>query len=132
LRVRGTKKLVGSDMTTEEYPGFATDMQAQYMALATQAEGTSVITETIFENRYLHASEMIAWGRVLRSRAESCGAWPDTIVRHHGAGFGFAGQRGAGAAGLVASGETVIDRVLSQLIAGTRESSRSCGGWRGY
>src|SRR6202171_2619147 len=59
LRVRGAKKLVGSDMTTEEYPGFATDMQAQYMALATQAEGTSVVTETIFENRYLHASEMI-------------------------------------------------------------------------
>src|SRR6266436_5430027 len=44
VRVRGTKKLVGSDMTTEEYPGFATDMQAQYMALATQAEGTSVIS----------------------------------------------------------------------------------------
>src|SRR5438270_4722875 len=51
--VRGAKKLVGSDMTTEEYPGFATDMQAQYMALATQAEGTSVISERIFENRFL-------------------------------------------------------------------------------
>jgi len=48
LRVNAAKKLVGSDVTTEEYPGFATDMQAQYMALATQAEGTSVITETIF------------------------------------------------------------------------------------
>src|SRR5215470_13286641 len=55
LRVRGANKLVAADVTTEEYPGFATDMQAQYMALATQAEGTSVITETIFENRYLHA-----------------------------------------------------------------------------
>src|SRR5579859_3486132 len=53
LRVRAAKKLAGSDITTEEYPGFATDMQAQYMALATQAEGTSVITETIFENRFL-------------------------------------------------------------------------------
>src|SRR5260370_1305962 len=62
VRVRGAKKLAGSDMTTEEYPGFATDMQAQYMALATQAEGTSVISETIFENRYLHASEMIRMG----------------------------------------------------------------------
>src|SRR6266704_1443467 len=57
MRVRGAKKLMGVDVTTEEYPGFATDMQAQYMALATQAEGTSVIAETIFENRYLHASE---------------------------------------------------------------------------
>src|SRR5207249_9224370 len=62
VRVRGAKKLVGSDMTTEEYPGFATDMQAQYMALATQAEGTSVITERIFENRFLHASEMVRMG----------------------------------------------------------------------
>jgi UDP-N-acetylglucosamine 1-carboxyvinyltransferase len=62
LRVRAAKKLVAADVTTEEYPGFATDMQAQYMALATQAEGTSVIIETIFENRYLHASEMIRMG----------------------------------------------------------------------
>src|SRR5439155_1017920 len=62
VRVRGAKKLVGSDMTTEEYPGFATDMQAQYMALATQAEGTSVISERIFENRFLHASEMMRMG----------------------------------------------------------------------
>ncbi|HUK30530.1 MAG TPA: UDP-N-acetylglucosamine 1-carboxyvinyltransferase, partial [Candidatus Acidoferrum sp.] len=62
LRVRGAEKLIGSDVTTEEYPGFATDMQAQYMALATQAEGDSTITETIFENRYMHASEMTRMG----------------------------------------------------------------------
>jgi UDP-N-acetylglucosamine 1-carboxyvinyltransferase len=62
LHVRAGKQLVAADMTTEEYPGFATDMQAQYMALATQAEGTSEITETIFENRFLHASEMIRMG----------------------------------------------------------------------
>src|SRR5216683_3312173 len=62
LRVRPSGKLIAADVTTEEYPGFATDMQAQYMALATQAEGTSVITETIFENRYLHASEMVRMG----------------------------------------------------------------------
>ena len=62
LRVRARKGLRGADITTEEYPGFPTDMQAQYVALATQAEGTSVITETIFENRFLHASEMIRMG----------------------------------------------------------------------
>ena len=62
LQVRGAKKLVAADVTTEEYPGFATDMQAQFMALATQAKGTSEITETIFENRFLHASEMIRMG----------------------------------------------------------------------
>src|SRR5260370_9239947 len=62
MRVHAPKKLVAADVTTEEYPGFATDMQAQYMALATQAEGTSVITQTIFQNPYLHASEMIRTG----------------------------------------------------------------------
>src|SRR5260370_5271448 len=62
IRVRGAKKLAGSDMTTEEDPGFATDMQAQYMALATQAEGTSVITERSFENRVLDASENMRVG----------------------------------------------------------------------
>jgi UDP-N-acetylglucosamine 1-carboxyvinyltransferase len=62
LRVRAARKLVAADMTTEEYPGFATDMQAQFMALATQAQGESRIRETIFENRYLHASEMVRMG----------------------------------------------------------------------
>ncbi len=62
LRVRAAKKLVAADVTTEEFPGFATDMQAQFMALATQAQGVSHIRETIFENRYLHASEMMRMG----------------------------------------------------------------------
>jgi UDP-N-acetylglucosamine 1-carboxyvinyltransferase len=62
LRVRGAKKLVAADITTEEYPGFATDMQAQFMALATQATGISHVRETIFENRYLHASEIMRMG----------------------------------------------------------------------
>jgi UDP-N-acetylglucosamine 1-carboxyvinyltransferase len=62
LRVRAAKKLVAADITTEEYPGFATDMQAQFMALATQAHGVSRVRETIFENRYLHASEIMRMG----------------------------------------------------------------------
>jgi UDP-N-acetylglucosamine 1-carboxyvinyltransferase len=62
LRVRAAKKLVAADITTEEYPGFATDMQAQFMALATQATGVSHVRETIFENRYLHASEIMRMG----------------------------------------------------------------------
>jgi UDP-N-acetylglucosamine 1-carboxyvinyltransferase len=112
LRVRGAKKLVGSDMTTEEYPGFATDMQAQYMALATQAEGTSVVTETIFENRYLHASEMIRMGAnisvdgrkaVVRGPAQLSGTTVQASDLRASAGLVLAG--------LVASGETVIDRV---------------------
>src|SRR4029077_9166916 len=62
LRVRVARKLVAANVTTEEYPGFATDMQAQFMALATQTEGVSTIRETIFENRYIHASEMMRMG----------------------------------------------------------------------
>jgi UDP-N-acetylglucosamine 1-carboxyvinyltransferase len=112
LRVRGAKKLVGSDMTTEEYPGFATDMQAQYMALATQAEGTSVITETIFENRFLHASEMVRMGAnisidgrraVVRGPAQLSGTTVQASDLRASAGLVLAG--------LVASGETIIDRV---------------------
>ncbi len=112
MRVRGAKKLEGSDMTTEEYPGFATDMQAQYMALATQAEGTSVITETIFENRYLHASEMVRMGAnisvdgrkaVVRGPAALSGTTVQASDLRASAGLVLAG--------LVANGETVIERV---------------------
>jgi UDP-N-acetylglucosamine 1-carboxyvinyltransferase len=112
LRVRGASKLVASDVTTEEYPGFATDMQAQYMALATQAEGTSLITETIFENRFLHASEMIrmganisidARGAVVRGPAQLSGTTVQASDLRASAGLVLAG--------LVASGETIIDRV---------------------
>jgi UDP-N-acetylglucosamine 1-carboxyvinyltransferase len=88
MRVRGAKKLVGADLTTEEYPGFATDMQAQYMALATQAEGTSLIVEKIFENRFLHASEMMRMGANISIEGHTA------TVR-----------------GLVANGETIIERV---------------------
>jgi len=62
LRVRGAKKLLAADIVTEEYPGFATDMQAQFMALMTQARGASTITETIFENRFMHALELLRMG----------------------------------------------------------------------
>ena len=62
LRARGNGQLRPASFTTEEYPGFPTDMQAQFMALATQAEGTSNVAEAIFENRFLHASEMARMG----------------------------------------------------------------------
>jgi UDP-N-acetylglucosamine 1-carboxyvinyltransferase len=112
MRVRPAEKLVGADMTTEEYPGFATDMQAQYMALTTQAEGASVITETIFENRYLHASEMVRMGAnisidgrraVVRGPAQLSGTTVQASDLRASAGLVLAG--------LVAKGETTIDRV---------------------
>jgi UDP-N-acetylglucosamine 1-carboxyvinyltransferase len=112
LRVRGTNKLAAADVTTEEYPGFATDMQAQYMALATQAEGASVITETIFENRFLHASEMIRMGAdisidarraVVHGPAKLSGTTVQASDLRASAGLVLAA--------LVASGETIIERV---------------------
>jgi UDP-N-acetylglucosamine 1-carboxyvinyltransferase len=112
MRVRPAKKLTGSDMVTEEYPGFATDMQAQYMALTTQAEGASVVTETIFENRFLHASEMIRMGAnisidgrraVVRGPAQLSGTTVQASDLRASAGLVLAA--------LVARGETTIDRV---------------------
>jgi len=112
LRVRGAKKLIAAHVTTEEYPGFATDMQAQYMALASQAEGASVITETIFENRYLHASEMLRMGANITvdgRRAVVRGPSPltgTTVIASD-----LRASASLVLAGLVAIGETIIDRV---------------------
>jgi UDP-N-acetylglucosamine 1-carboxyvinyltransferase len=130
LRVRGGKKPVAADMTTEEYPGFATDMQAQYMALATQAEGISAITETIFENRFMHASEMIRMGAnisvegrraVVRGPAPLSGTTVQASDLRASAGLVLAG--------LVASGETVIDRVyhIDRGYEGIVEKLRAVG-----
>jgi UDP-N-acetylglucosamine 1-carboxyvinyltransferase len=112
VRVRGGNKLVASDMTTEEYPGFATDMQAQYMALMTQAEGTAVIAETIFENRFLHASEMMRMGANISvdgRRAVVRG--PSTLSGTTVQASDLRASAGLVLAGLVGSGQTIIDRV---------------------
>src|SRR6184192_3484832 len=130
IHVRGARKLMAADVTTEEYPGFATDMQAQYMALATQAEGTSVITETIFENRYLHASEMARMGgnisvegrrAVVRGPAQLSGTTVQASDLRASAGLVLAG--------LVASGETLIDRVyhIDRGYEGIVEKLRAVG-----
>ena len=130
LRVRGTKKSVGSDMTTEEYPGFATDMQAQYMALATQAEGTSVITEKIFENRFLHASEMMRMGAHISIEGHTAtvrgpAALSGTVVQ----ASDLRASAGLVLAGLVANGETLIERVyhIDRGYEGIVEKLRSVG-----
>ncbi len=112
LVVRGAKKLVAADVVTEEYPGFATDMQAQFMALATQAEGTSVVTETIFENRFLHASEMIRMGADISiegRRAVVHG--PTTLSGSEVIASDLRASASLVLAALVARGETTIDRV---------------------
>lgn len=112
LRVRRAGKLRSVDITTEEYPGFATDLQAQYMALMTQAEGISFITETIFENRYIHALELARMGANIRlegRQAVVAGVTPLT-----GAEVIASDLRASASlvlAALVARGETIVDRV---------------------
>jgi len=112
LRVRGAKKLAACDVTTEEYPGFATDMQAQYMALATQAEGTSTITETIFENRFLHASEMVRMGaNITVEGRQAVVRGPSPLSGANVIASDLRASASLVLAGLVAQGETIVDRV---------------------
>jgi UDP-N-acetylglucosamine 1-carboxyvinyltransferase len=66
VHVRGVETLRAADVKTMPYPGFPTDLQAQFMALATQAEGTSTVTETVFENRFMHALELSRMGAQVR------------------------------------------------------------------
>jgi UDP-N-acetylglucosamine 1-carboxyvinyltransferase len=112
VRVMGDNPFTASDMTTEEYPGFPTDMQAQFMALATQAEGTSVVIENIFENRFMHAQELVRMGANIKiegRRAVVVGKTPLSAAAV------LASDLRASAslvlAALVADGETIIDRV---------------------
>ena len=112
ITVYGPHDLVPSDVTTHEYPGFATDMQAQYMALATQANGITLINENIFENRFMHASELMRMGANIRldgSRAIVAGK-----TRLTGASVIASDLRASASlvvAALVAEGYTIIDRV---------------------
>ena len=112
LRVRAGGKLRSVDMTTEEYPGFATDLQAQYMALMTQAEGIAIIIETIFENRFMHAQELARMGADIRLEGkQAIVAGPRELT---GAGVIASDLRASASlvlAALAARGETVIDRV---------------------
>jgi UDP-N-acetylglucosamine 1-carboxyvinyltransferase len=112
VRVEGTSTLKAADVITEEYPGFPTDVQAQYMAVATQSEGTSVITENIFENRFMHALEMVRMGANIKIEGRRA------VVRGKsqlGGAAVLASDLRASAslvlAALVADGETIIDRV---------------------
>ena len=99
-------------MTTQEYPGFPTDMQAQYMTLMTQAEGSSVITETIFENRFMHAQELARMGADITVNGRRAVVRGKTPLS--GAKIQASDLRASASlvlAGLAAEGETLIDRV---------------------
>ena len=112
IEVRAGGKLRAVDLATREYPGFPTDMQAQFLAMMTQAEGESHITETIFENRFMHVSELLRMGAdvVLEgNRATVRGK-----SRLSGAKVMASDLRASAClviAALTARGETIIDRV---------------------
>jgi UDP-N-acetylglucosamine 1-carboxyvinyltransferase len=127
--VRGGE-LRSKDVVTKEYPGFATDMQAQYMALMTQAAGIAVITENIFENRFMHASELMRMGANIRIDG------PRAIVagktQLSGATVIASDLRGSASlilAALVADGFTIVDRVyhLDRGYEKIEEKLRSVG-----
>ncbi len=105
-------RLVSVDMTTEEYPGFATDLQAQFMALMTQAQGISLLTETIFENRFMHALELVRMGANIRIEArQAIVAGPTELTGASVLASDLRASASLVLAALVARGETVIDRV---------------------
>ena len=104
--------LTAKDVTTEPHPNFPTDMQAQYMALMTQAAGTSVVTETIFENRFMHASELIRMGADIQISGNRAVVKGKTKLM--GAPIIASDLRASASlvlAALCATGETTIDRV---------------------
>jgi UDP-N-acetylglucosamine 1-carboxyvinyltransferase len=112
IRVMGDNPLSGADVVTEEYPGFPTDMQAQFMALATQAEGASLITENIFENRFMHALELVRMGANIKiegRRAVVRGRTPLSAAAVQASDLRASASLVLAA--LVADGETIIDRV---------------------
>jgi UDP-N-acetylglucosamine 1-carboxyvinyltransferase len=112
VRVHSGGALKAADITTEEYPGFPTDMQAQYMALMTQAEGTSIVTENIFENRFMHVGELSRMGANISVQGRSATVRGGTKLQS--AAVMCSDLRASAAlvlAALVADGESILDRV---------------------
>jgi UDP-N-acetylglucosamine 1-carboxyvinyltransferase len=112
IRVRRDGPLKAVNIRTAPYPGFPTDMQAQMLALATRAEGTAVITETIFENRMMHVQELQRLGAQIEVEGNT--AVVRGVRRLAGANVMATDLRASAClviAGLVAEGETIIDRI---------------------
>jgi UDP-N-acetylglucosamine 1-carboxyvinyltransferase len=128
VRVRATERLVAADISTEEYPGFPTDMQAQYMALATQAEGVSLVRENIFENRFMHVQELARMGANIKVEGNT--ATVRGASRLSAAAVMCSDLRASASlllAALVADGETVVDRVYHMDRGYERIEEKLCG-----
>jgi UDP-N-acetylglucosamine 1-carboxyvinyltransferase len=112
LRVRCARRPKAIDITTEEYPGFATDLQAQYMAWMTLAQGISFVTETIFENRFMHTQELARMGANIRIEGrQAIVAGEDRLTGAQVLASDLRASASLVLAALVAEGETIIDRV---------------------
>jgi len=112
IRVRAEGRLNATDFATEEYPGFPTDMQAQYMALATQADGVSIVKENIFENRFMHVQELVRMGANIKVDGRT--ATVRGASKLSAAAVMCSDLRASASlvlAALVADGETILDRV---------------------
>ncbi|MGQ9508225.1 MAG: UDP-N-acetylglucosamine 1-carboxyvinyltransferase [Thermodesulfobacteriota bacterium] len=112
VRVIGNKRIRSTDIKTQPYPGFPTDMQAQFMVLMSLARGLSVITETIFENRFIHVSELLRMGADIRIKGNS--AIIQGVDHLSGAPVMATDLRASASlvlAGLVAEGVTEVSRV---------------------
>lgn len=110
---RSASGLKACDVTTEPYPDFPTDMQAQYMALMTQAEGRARVTETIFENRFMHVSEMQRMGASIRVESHNAAVveGPSELMGARVQASDLRASASLVLAGLAARGETWIERV---------------------
>jgi UDP-N-acetylglucosamine 1-carboxyvinyltransferase len=112
LRVYGNREIRSQDITTSPYPGFPTDMQAQFMVLMTQAQGTSIITETIFDRRFSHVNELLRLGAAIEVQGDKAVVKGKTPLS--GAEVTATDLRASASlvlAGLVAGGETVVNEI---------------------
>jgi UDP-N-acetylglucosamine 1-carboxyvinyltransferase len=112
IRIKGLARHRSVDVTTQPYPGFATDMQAQFMALMALARGTAVISEHIFENRFMHVQELKRMGAKIQ--LEGSRAIVRGVKRLTGAQVMATDLRASASlvlAGLVAQGRTEVNRV---------------------
>ena len=112
VRVKASGRLKAQSFRTTEYPGFPTDMQAQFMALNCIAEGTSKVTETIFENRFMHVNELVRLGANIQIDGKV--SVVQGVKQLSGATVMATDLRASASlviAGLVAEGETIVDRI---------------------
>ena len=130
VRVAARKGIVGVDAMTEPYPGFPTDLQAQFMALMAVAEGAAMVTESIFENRFMHVPELARMGANITLHGGS--AMVRGVARMTGAPVMATDLRASVSlvlAGLAASGETMVSRIyhLDRGYERLEEKLAACG-----